>query len=161
MIDYLQKQERKDVLEHKAKFIRVGLPGSASASNLNPHNLLDVLKEPRIAELLADTKAAHEVKLLDQFHACNTNDPDRCTFGLKHVMKAADSCAIKHLLLSDSLFRSTDVKERQMYGQLIGDVKENGGKVMIFAPDTKPAEDLDRLSGVAALLNFPVDFDEY
>jgi len=160
LLDWLQKAERKDILEHKSKIMKVTLAGSSSATNLNPHNLLEILKEPRIADLLADTKAAHEVKLLDQFQKCLANDPDRCTYGLNHVIKAADECAVKHLLLADSLFRSADVQERRRYGKLMADVKENGGgQVMIFSPGSKPSEELEKLTGVAALLNFPINFD--
>ncbi len=160
LLDWLQKNEKKEILENKGKIMKITLPGSSTATNLNPHNLMDILKEPRIAELLADTKSAAEVRLLDQFQKCLSNDPDRCTYGLKHVLKAADECAVSYLLLTDSLFRSNDVAERKRYGGLIASVKENGGQVMIFSPDTKPAEELDKLTGVAALLNFPIDFEE-
>lgn len=160
-LDWLQKRERKDVLAQKQKLVRVGLPGSPTAANLNPHGLVEVLKEPRIAELLLDTKAASEARLIEQFHKTLTNSPDRCTFGLGHVGKAASECAVQHLLLADSLFRSANVEERKRFGRLIADVKENGGgKVTIFSPEGQPAVELDKLSGIAALLNFPVDFGD-
>lgn len=159
LIEHLQKAGMTGVLEHKNKLMRIGLPGSASATNLNPHNLLEVLKEPRIAELLADTKAVLENRLMETFQKCLSNDPDRCTYGLTHIRKAVDECAVKHLLLSDSLFRSHDVSERKMYGKMMATVKENGGDVMIFSAGSKPAEELDKLTGIAALLNFPIDFD--
>lgn len=160
-IDWLQKHERKDVLAHKQKLMRVALPGSPTAANLNPHNLVEALKEPRLAELLADTKSASEARLMDQFHKCLTSTPERCTFGLGHVTRAASECAVQHLLLADSLFRSANVEERKGYGRLIADVKENGGgRVTIFSPEGAPAGELDKLSGIAALLNFPVDFGD-
>lgn len=156
-MDWLVRGERKSVLEHKSKLMRVALPGSASVTTLNPHTLLDVLKEPRIADLLADTKSAVEQRLLDQFHKILANDPERCTYGPKQVRYAVKECAVKQLLLADGLFRSTDVKERTAIGRLIGEVKENGGQVLIFSPGTTPNEELEKLTGIAAILNFPLE----
>jgi protein pelota len=159
LIDHLQKAEMKGVLEHKNKLMRIALPGSALATNLNPHNLLEILKEPRLADLLTDTKAASEIRLMESFQKCLANDPDRCTYGQSHIKKAVEECAVKHLLLSDSLFRSHDVSERKMYGRMMATVKENGGEVMIFSAGSKPTEELDKLTGIAALLNFPIDLE--
>lgn len=156
-IEWLQKNEKKEILAHKSKIMRVNLPASAQ---LNPHNLMDILKEPRIAELLSDTKSANEVKLLDAFHKIHGSDDDgRVAFGLKQVVRAAKEGAVKDLLLADGLFRSFNVEERKRYGKLIGVVKDNGGNVMIFSPNSKADEELVKLSGVAAILNFAIDFD--
>jgi len=161
LLDWLQKTERRGVLEQKSKVIKISLPGAASATNLNPHALMEILKEPRIAELLADTKAASEARLMDAFQKCLSNSPDRATYGMKHVERAVSECAVKHLLMADSLFRSHDVAERKRYGRLIQDVRENGGGLItIFSPEGSPAVDLDKLTGIAALLNFPIEFDE-
>lgn len=160
-IEHLQKTDQKEILQYKNKFMRVNL---AATGQLNPHNLNEVLKEPRIAEMLADTKSANETKLLDHLQKIlnNTNEEEeggiRATFGMKHVQRAAEECAIKELLLADGLFRSANVDERKAYGKLITTVKDNGGKVMIFSPNTKADEDLTKLTGVAAILNFPLDF---
>lgn len=159
-LEWLRRTGREGVLGQKGKIVKVSLPGSATATNLNPHALTSVLAEPRIAALLADTKSALEQRLLSEFHSIlSSPDPSRAIYGLPAIKRASEASAIRHLLLADSLFRSSDVQQRKMYGKLIGEVREAGGQVLIFAPDGTPNAELEKVTGVAAILNFPL-FDD-
>ncbi len=80
-----------------------------------------------------NTKAFGEVKALDSFFDTMQHDPEKAYYGLAHVQRATEQKAVDTLLLSDALFRSDDVKTRQMYVQLCSDVKEHGGDVRIFS----------------------------
>jgi protein pelota len=151
LIDRAQKDSIKAILENKSKFLRLVV------SSGQPAALTDVLKEPRIVTILADTKAAKEAKILDSYHKMHNNDADRTTFGRKHVLSAAEQCAVHHLMLSDSLFRSLDAKERKLYADIVGTVKENGGQVTIFSTGSEPEVELSKLSGIAAILNFSIE----
>lgn len=64
-----------------------------------------MLEDPTVQAKLADTKAANEVKALNQFFQVLHQEPDRALYGPKHVEKAADAQAIDTLLISDKLFR--------------------------------------------------------
>ncbi len=67
------------------------------------------------------------------------------------------------MLISDALFRSLDILERKKYVQLVEQVKEHGAQVRIFSSSHSSGEQLTQLSGVAAILRFPIpeeDFDE-
>ncbi len=118
------------------------------------------LKEPRISALLEDTKSAAESKLLDQFEKRQSQNADLVTFSWKHVYKAAREGAVKNLLLSDSLFRSLNVEERKKFIELVDEVRDNGGAVQIFIQGTQPEVSLSKYTGVAAILNFPIEFEE-
>ena len=91
---------------------------------------------------------------------------------IKHVLFAQESSAIETLLISDSLFRSKDHLERRKYVNIVDSVKENQGTVKIFSSshvsgerkmhyhlsciDWAPISELDALSGIAAILRFPL-----
>lgn len=53
--------------------------------------------------------------------------------------------------------RSLHVGERKQYIELVDEVKENGGQVHIFATGSNTETELAKLSGVAAILNFPIE----
>lgn len=142
---------KKFINENKSKFIKLQVQ-SAQISTLE-----ESLKEPRIATLLEGTKTVVESKLLDAFHKLNKNSEGMTEFGWIPVIKAAKLGAIKNLLLSDSLFRSLDIKERKKYIELVEEVKDNGGTVQIFVTGTEKEIELSKLSGVAAILNFPIE----
>uniref|UniRef100_A0A672ITH0 Protein pelota homolog n=1 Tax=Salarias fasciatus TaxID=181472 RepID=A0A672ITH0_SALFA len=73
-----------------------------------------------------------------------------------HVEKAADVLAIDTLLISDKLFRHQDIQTRNRYVRLVDNVRDNGGNVRIFSSLHVSGEQLTQLSGVAAILRFPI-----
>ncbi|RXN32773.1 pelota-like protein [Labeo rohita] len=75
---------------------------------------------------------------------------------LAHVERASEALAIDILLISDKLFRHQDVATRSRYVRLVDNVKENGGNVRIFSSLHVSGEQLNQLSGVAAILRFPI-----
>jgi len=54
---------------------------------------------------LADTKAAGEVKVLENFYTMLSTEPEKAFYGLKQVEKANESQAVEVLMISDALFR--------------------------------------------------------
>jgi protein pelota len=80
-----------------------------------------------------DTKAFSEVRALDAFFEMLNTDADRAYYGYDHVKFANEQKAIDTLLVTDELFRSSDMKTRREYVQLVESVKENGGDVKIFS----------------------------
>lgn len=65
----------------------------------------EVLQDPTVQVRLSDTKAASEVKALEQFYQTLQTEPEKAFYGKAHVMQAAESQAIETLLISDNLFR--------------------------------------------------------
>ncbi len=65
----------------------------------------EVLADSAVLAQLADTKAAMEVKALNDFFAMMANDENRAFYGYDHVKAANDHQAIETLLVTDNLFR--------------------------------------------------------
>ncbi|KAK6968097.1 protein pelota [Biomphalaria glabrata] len=149
------KSDDKTILENKSKFILV------HSSSGFKHSLKEVLADPAISVKLADTKAAGEVKALDDFYTMLQTDPNRAYYGIKHCERAAEQQAIEVLMVSDELFRAQNVAQRKRYVSLVDSVKENGAEVKIFSSLHVSGEQLGQLTGVAAILRFPMpDEDE-
>jgi len=144
------KMDQKVLTDNKSKFILV------HASSGFKHSLKEVLAEPAVLSRLSDTKAASEVKALDSFYTMLQNEPDRAFYGIGHVEKANDMSAIEILLVTDELFRSHDLATRKRYVHLVESVRDNNGEVKIFSSLHVSGEQLGQLSGVAALLRFPL-----
>lgn len=94
------KTDNKVLLENKSKFM---LCHSSSGFK---HSLKEVLQEPGVIAKMSDTKAAGEVKILEQFYSVLQVEPAKAFYGKKHVTKAAEAQAVETLLISDNLFRS-------------------------------------------------------
>ncbi|XP_015790696.1 protein pelota [Tetranychus urticae] len=150
MVQEAVKQDNKLIIENKNKFVLV------HSSSGFKHSLKEILVDPLIQNRLADTKAAAEVKALDSFYQMLSSESDRAFYGYKHVEKANQFQAIETLLISDHLFRCNDPLERKRYVALVDSVKENGGEVRIFSSLHISGEQLEQLTGIAAILRFPI-----
>jgi protein pelota len=156
---YLQQEsvrnDDRPFMENKHKFVL------CKASSGHKHALEEVLSDPSIMKQLTDTKVAKEVDILNTFMKILNDDPDRAHYGFQHVRQAQQSSAVQSLLVTDQLFRNSDVKLRKQYVQLVEDVKQAGGKVYIFSSMHVSGQQLAQVSGVAAILRFPMpDLDE-
>ena len=110
---------------------------------------------------LADTKASEEVRALESFYRTLSNDPLRACYGERHVAAAVEQQAVEQLLISDRLFRAQDVARRRRFVKLVDDVREFGGDVRIFSSLHVSGEQLDQLTGLCAVLRFPMpELDE-
>jgi len=83
-------------------------------------------------------------------------DMNRAWYGPQHIAYAAQNNAIEVLLVTDELFRAADVAKRKMYCDLCENVKDCGGTVKVFSSLHPSGEQLQKISGVAAILRFPL-----
>ncbi|MBW0546095.1 hypothetical protein O181_085810 [Austropuccinia psidii MF-1] len=87
------------------------------------------------------------------------DDAHRVCYGEKHVDCAAERAAIGTLLIIDSLFRSPDPLKRKKFIELAENVQRYGGEVLIFSSLHATGIRLSKLTGVAAMLTFPLDME--
>mmetsp|Transcript_5096 Transcript_5096/g.8843 ORF Transcript_5096/g.8843 Transcript_5096/m.8843 type:complete len:379 (+) Transcript_5096:373-1509(+) len=144
------KQDMKEIMSNKSRIIL------AHASSGYKHALKEVLSAPAVMSKIKDTKAAKEVRALEAFYSMLTHDSARAFYGPGHVMAAAESLAIDTLLITDSLLRSMDKQTRTQWVAVVEAVRDANGTVHIFSSMHVSGEQLQQLSGVAALLRFPL-----
>ncbi|KAJ1827389.1 Translation factor pelota [Coemansia sp. RSA 2703] len=144
------KSEDKVLIENKAKFLRV------HTSSGHKGALEEVMRDPQIKARLADTKSTQEVKAMDDFYQMLNNNPDRAFYGYEDVRKAADNGAIGTLMVTDELFRAADIQTRRKYINLVEESKATNANVLVFSSLHVSGEQLQQLTGVAAILNFPL-----
>ena len=145
------RREARVLIENKDKIVL------APASTAYKHSLKEVLSAPGIASRIKDTKAAKETEALQDFFKMLADDPARAFYGPGHVFAAAEMGAIQTLLLADSLFRINDVEKRRRYVALVDGVAEAGGEALVFSSMHVSGEQLAQLSGIAAILRFPLE----
>uniref|UniRef100_U5EV94 Protein pelota homolog n=1 Tax=Corethrella appendiculata TaxID=1370023 RepID=U5EV94_9DIPT len=150
MFQQAVKTDNKVLVENKSKFMLI------HSSSGFKHSLKEILQDPAVVVKMSDTKAAGEVKALENFYTILQSEPSKAFYGKKHVFKAAEAQAIETLLISDNLFRCQDVATRKEYVNLVDMVRDSGGEVKIFSSMHVSGEQLSQLTGVAAVLRFPM-----
>jgi len=151
---YLQEEmvrrDDRPFIENKSKFVL------CKASSGHKHALDEVFSDPAIMARMNDTKVAREVEALNKFMRMMEVDPDRAYYGFAHVSKAQEQLAVDTLLVTDQLFRSSSVKTRKEYVTLVEEARAAGAKVFIFSSMHLSGQQLQQVSGVAAILRYPL-----
>ncbi|KAH9814560.1 eRF1 domain 1-domain-containing protein [Melampsora americana] len=128
-------------------------------SSAHVKSLTEVLSSPQIANQLQGTKYTKEIQALEKFDKLLVSDEQKACYGERHVEKAADFGAIGTLMISDALFRNSDPIKRKKFMELSKQVEQFGGSVMVFSSMNASSTRLSELTGVAAILTFPLDMD--
>ncbi|KII95057.1 hypothetical protein PLICRDRAFT_169750 [Plicaturopsis crispa FD-325 SS-3] len=128
-------------------------------SSPHVHSLVEVLKSPEITAQLKETKFAREGVMLDKFFKMLGTDEMRAWYGPDHVALAADRGAIGTLLISDDLFRASEPAVRKKYVAIVEEVRQKGAEVVIFSSMHESGQQLNQLTGIAAILTFPLDVE--
>lgn len=144
------KRDLRPLIENKDKIVL------AQASSAYKHALQEVLASPVVASRIKDTMAAKEVAALQEFMEMLGTDPARAFYGPGHVFAANELGAIQTLLISDNLFRINDVAKRKKYVALVDAVRDGGGEALVFSSMHVSGGQLNQLTGVAAILRFPL-----
>lgn len=126
------------------------------------HSLNEVMKSPEVLAKMKDTKYARETALMDRFFTLLRKDDARAWYGPKEVESAVEQGAVGRgggvLLISHALFRSQDVATRRRWVKLVDTVRDElGGEVRILSSDHESGRRLEALSGVAAILTYPIE----
>ncbi|XP_052730269.1 protein PELOTA 1-like isoform X2 [Vigna angularis] len=145
-----ERRQLRPIIENKSRIILVHTTSGYK------HSLREVLDAPNVMNLIKDTKAAQEVRVMKDFFNMLSNDPSRACYGMKHVEVANERLAVQTLLITDDLFRNSDISTRQKFVNLVNSVKDSGGSVHVFSSMHVSGEQLAQISGIAAILRFPL-----
>ncbi|KZV76133.1 pelota [Peniophora sp. CONT] len=147
------RTSNKTLLGARSKFVRVHI------NSPHVHSLVEVLKSPEIVSQLKETKFAREGIMLDKFFKMLGSDEQRAWYGPDHVSLAVDRGAVGTLLISDELFRASEPEVRKRYVALVEEVRGKNGEVLIFSSMHESGQQLNQITGIAAILTFPLDIE--
>lgn len=149
----LEESVRRDdrpFIENKGKFVL------CRCSSGHKHAIEELFLDPSITAKVTETKLSKEIEVLNRFMRLLDIAPEKAYYGYLHVQKANEELAIDSLLISDELFRSSDVVARKKYVALVESVRERGGTVYVFSTMHVSGQQLQQVSGVAAILRYPM-----
>ncbi|WVW83705.1 mRNA surveillance protein pelota [Kwoniella bestiolae CBS 10118] len=157
LYDYIFQQanltSNKPLLSSRSKWIKV------HSNTSHVHGLMEALRAPEVSKMLQGAKFAREGVGLDKFHKMLATDELRAWYGPEHVALAVDRGAVGTLLISDDLFRSSDPSTRNHYVQMVEAVRSKGGEALIFSSMHESGQQLNMLTGIAAILTYPLDIE--
>ena len=126
------------------------------ASSAHVGALLEALKDPSTRKAVGAAAETLDADVLEQLYA--EIEKFKALYGPSHVLRAFKEGAIKTLLLSDDVFRTKDPVERKVWTKVREEVERSGfGDARVLSTGHKSGERLKQLTGVAAILRFPME----
>ena len=140
--------------ENKSHIVVVG----SKCNNKNNHDfdLREVLSDTTVMNLIKDSNLGLEIRAFKELWDMVCNNSDRVCYGPKHVESAHEMNAIEALLISNELYRNEEIETRKKYASLVKSVKDGGGKALVYSSMHVSTPQLAQLTGVAAILRFPL-----
>ncbi len=119
----------------------------------------EVLARGALEDVRAETRIAKEAAMIDELTG-RIRAEEPVVYGPEAVERAAEYGAVEELLILDSRLR----EERAGQGEwpidadeVIRSVERQGGEVTVFSNEFEPGQQLDSLSGIAALLRYRIE----
>lgn len=155
VLEYAREERNSAILNNKSRFL------VAHCSTGYLQGIGEVLKDPAYAANLSDTKYSKEATVMDEFLKHLNDDDYKAWYGDTEVFKAAELGAISNLLITDEKLHTGNIKERKVYLDVMDAVEQHGGSVFTFSTLHETGEELDKLTGIACILKYPLpDLDE-
>ena len=152
---------KRDALDHieEAHPEVAELITTVDTSAAGDRGVHEVLARGALEDVRAETRIAEEAALIDELtKRIRAEQP--VVYGPEEVAKAAEFGAVEELLILDSRLR----EERAGQGEwpidaddVIRSVERQGGEVTVFSSEFEPGQQLDSLSGLAALLRYRIE----
>ena len=163
IFDKLKTIEQHEKSEGIRKIIKINLYKFAciQTSSTFKSSISEIMKDKTGAKLLEDTKAVKEVKKLEEFYEVFMKDSSLAVFGENEVKFAFDNNAIKSLLITDGLLRSKNFILRKKMSKFVEEIKQQGAEIFMFNETHESGARLKDITGIAAILRFPLDIDKF
>lgn len=150
MLQDAMQNDLKAILDNKSKFV-LGHTSSGQRQALK-----EVLADSDLMSKIGDTKCAKDMAALQRFYKTLSSCPERAFYGKKHINKAIELGAIETFMITDELFRCSNHVERTEYVKMVEKVKDFGSEVLIFSAKHPSGDQLRKITGIAAMLRFPI-----
>jgi protein pelota len=131
----------------------------AHSSATSPSALKEALADPAVKAKLENKRFAKESQLVDKLYELIRLDNGRGWYGEREVRACMARGAISGgatLLISNKLFRSTNPKDRRKYVEMVDEARKAGAEVKVLSEVHQSGMRLDALSGIAAILTYPI-----
>jgi len=116
----------------------------------------EALRSGVFTKVLRHVRIVEENKVMEEVLARLGKGRLDVTYGLADVKKASTYGAIERFLLADVALREASDEERLALEELMKDVEERGGEIMVISAEHEAGTKLLSLGGVAAILRFPL-----
>ncbi|MCW4052558.1 MAG: mRNA surveillance protein Pelota, partial [Candidatus Bathyarchaeota archaeon] len=150
------KSKFAEHLKTEASEIAQSLIDVKGVNNGGVAGIKEALRSGILDKALKHLRISEETRLVEELLARLAGNKGDATYGFDVVRKAGIRGAVKMLLVTDSMLRNASDENRLDLEDLMKGVEEKSGRVVVVSIEHEAGEKLHALSGVAALLRYPI-----
>jgi len=127
-----------------------------SVNSVGVAGVHEALRSGVFTKAIKKMRIAEETEVMEEVLSRLGKDRRDVTYGFDEVKNAGTLGAVDKLLIADVTLREAPDDKRTLLENLMRDVEEKGGEIIVLSVEHEAGAKLLSLGGVAALLRFPI-----
>jgi len=153
------KNDFAKFLENEAGDIFQSVVDVKSVNNGGVAGIYEAFRSGVLLKTMSQMRTAEEAQVVEEFLRRLGKGEANVAYGFDEVKKAANMGAVEKLILADSALRDSSDERRMRLEELMREVEEKKGTVMVVSTENEAGKKLTALNGLAALLRFALPRD--
>jgi len=143
-------------LENEAGDMAKSVVDVKSVNNGGVAGIYEAFRSGILLKTMKQMRMAEEAEVVEEFLRRLGKGATNVAYGFDVVKKATSLGAVEKLIVADSLLRDSDDQQRLRLEELMKEVEDKKGAIIVVSTEHEAGKKLTALHGVAALLRFSV-----
>lgn len=153
------KNDFAKFLENEAADIASSVVDVKSVNNGGVAGIYEAFRSGVLLKTMKQLRIAEEAEVVEELLKRLGKEEGTVAYGVAEVEKAMNMGAVETLVLADSMLRDSADEERLRLERVMKAVEEKRGSIIVVSIEHEAGRKILALSGVAALLRFPLPKD--
>jgi protein pelota len=153
------KNDFAKFLENEAGDIFRSVVDVKSVNNGGVAGIYEAFRSGVLLRTMSQMRMVEEAEVVEEFLRRLGKGEANAAYGFDEVKRAASMGAVEKLILADSALRDTSDEQRLRLEELMREVEDKKGTVIVVSTEHEAGKKLTALNGLAALLRFALPLD--
>lgn len=154
-VGFMKSEFAKFVSDH-ASDISEAVADVKSVNNGGISGIYEALRSGVLLRAAHQMRVVEETEVMEEVMKRLGKGEATITYGIKEVENAATMGAVEKLVLADTMLREAEEEQRLRLEKIMREVEQRNGNVTVVSTEHEAGAKLLALTGVVALLRFPV-----
>ena len=144
-------------LVDEAKDMAKSIADVKSVNNGGVSGIYEALRSGVLLKAAKQLRIVDETEVIEEVMKQLGKGEGTITYGLEAVENAVTMGAVKKLVIADTVLREADEEQRLHLEKLMREAEQRRGSIIVISTEHEAGEKLIALTGIAALLRFPIN----
>jgi len=150
------KNDFAKFLENETADISKAVIDMKSVNNTGEAGIYEAMRSGILLKAMRHQRILEEAEIIEEILKRLGKGEQNVAYGIDNVEKAAQLSAVEKLILADTVLREASDEKRLHLEDLMRNVEQKGGSIIVVSTEHEAGQKLLALGGVAALLRFAV-----